>query len=121
MSFYLYLLAGFGAGLLGGMGMGGGTLLIPVLTIFLGVEQHIAQAANLVAFLPMAAFSLSAHKKSGLLRTDGVLSVVIPAAVTSIAGGLIASLLPAMILRRFFGLFLLFLAFRGAAKLKLTP
>ena len=39
MSFIFYLLAGFLSGVLGGMGMGGGTVLIPALTIFFGVEQ----------------------------------------------------------------------------------
>ena len=101
--------------------MGGGTVLIPVLTIFLGVEQHVAQAANLIAFLPMAAFSLSAHAKSGLLKTDGVLPLVIPAVIFSVLGGFAASLLPAELLKKLFGAFLLFLALRGAATLKLTP
>lgn len=54
MSFIIVMSISFAAGLLGGMGMGGGTILIPALTIFLGVEQHAAQAANLIAFLPMA-------------------------------------------------------------------
>ena len=63
MSFILYLLAGFFAGLLGGMGMGGGTVLIPALTILLGVEQHIAQATNLVAFLPIAVVYFKVHKE----------------------------------------------------------
>ena len=85
MSFILYLAAGFFAGLLGGMGMGGGTVLIPVLTIFLGVEQHVAQATNLIAFLPMAAFSLKVHKERGLLKTDGVWWVVVPALLLSVA------------------------------------
>lgn len=85
MSFIFYLLAGFVSGLLGGMGMGGGTVLIPVLTLFFGVEQHIAQATNLIAFLPMAAFSLNVHKKKGLLKTDGVWWIVVPALLTSVA------------------------------------
>ena len=48
--------------MLGGMGMGGGTVLIPALTVILGVEQHVAQATNLIAFLPMALFTLKIHK-----------------------------------------------------------
>ena len=119
MSFYLYLVAGFLSGMLGGMGMGGGTILIPALTVILGVEQHIAQATNLIAFLPMAAFSLSAHKERGLLKTDGVWSVVIPAVLTSVAGGLIAALLPAVILRKLFGVFLILLAVKGLFSVKL--
>lgn len=120
MSFIVYLLTGFFSGMLGGMGMGGGTVLIPALTIFSGVEQHVAQATNLIAFLPMAAFSLNAHKKSGLLKTDGVLFIIIPAVLTSVAGGLFASLLPAEILRKLFGAFLILLAVKGVFTIRLT-
>ena len=48
------IISGVLGGLLGGMGMGGGTLLIPLLTIFCGLNQHLAQAINLIAFIPMA-------------------------------------------------------------------
>ena len=105
--------------MLGGMGMGGGTALIPALTILFGVEQHIAQATNLIAFLPMAAFSLKVHKDKGNLKSQGVWWIVIPAVLTSVAGGLAAALLPADILRKLFGAFLVFLAIKGALSLKL--
>ncbi len=118
MSFILYLLAGFFSGMLGGMGMGGGTILIPALTILFGVEQHIAQATNLIAFLPMAAFSLRVHKDKGNLKTQGVWWIVVPAVLTSVAGGLAASLLPAAVLRKLFGAFLVFLALKGLLSLK---
>ena len=49
MSFYLYLLLGFIGGIPAGMGMGGGTVTIPLLTLVGGVEQKIAQCANLFA------------------------------------------------------------------------
>ena len=118
MSFILYLLAGFFSGMLGGMGMGGGTILIPALTILFGVEQHIAQATNLIAFLPMAEFSLRVHKDKGNLKTQGVWWIVVPAVLTSVAGGLAASLLPAAVLRKLFGAFLVFLALKGVLSLK---
>ena len=54
MSFLVFLVCGVCGGVLGGMGMGGGTLLIPLLTIFCGVEQGIAQGVNLLSFLPMS-------------------------------------------------------------------
>ena len=103
------------------MGMGGGTILIPVLTIFLGVEQHVAQATNLIAFLPMSAFSLKVHKDKGLLKTEGVWLLILPAILTSVIGGLIAVILPADILKKLFGAFLIFLALKGALSLRLTP
>lgn len=107
MSFILFMVAGFFSGLLGGMGMGGGTILIPALTIFLGVEQHVAQATNLIAFLPMALFTLNVHRKNGLLKTEGLKSIVIPALITSVAAGFLASLLPAFVLKKLFGAFLI--------------
>ncbi len=120
MSFIFYLLSGFAAGLLGGMGMGGGTILIPVLTIFLGVEQHVAQAANLIAFLPMAAFSLKVHSDKGLLKADGAWFIIIPAVLTSVLGGLAAVYLPGEILKKLFGAFLVGLAVKGLISLKLS-
>ena len=106
--------------MLGGMGMGGGTILIPALTILFGVEQHIAQATNLIAFLPMAAFSLRVHKDKGNLKTQGVWWIVVPAVLTSVAGGLAASLLPAAVLRKLFGAFLILLAVKGLLSVRLT-
>ena len=92
------------------MGMGGGTILIPALTIIFGVEQHVAQATNLIAFLPLAVFTLSVHKKNGLLKTEGLSFIVIPAVVTSVAAGFAAALLPSEILKKLFGAFLVALS-----------
>ena len=90
--------------------MGGGTILIPVLTVFMGVEQHVAQATNLIAFLPMAAFTLKIHKENGLLKTQGLLSLVIPAVLASVAAGFVAALLPSVVLKKLFGAFLVALS-----------
>lgn len=110
MSFILFLVAGFFSGILGGMGMGGGTILIPALTVILGVEQHVAQATNLIAFLPMAAFSLKVHKDNGLLKTDGLWWIIIPAILTSVAAGFAAALIPSRVLKKLFGVFLVALS-----------
>ena len=42
MEYLWYAIAGVFGGILGGMGMGGGTVLIPLLSIFYAVEQHTA-------------------------------------------------------------------------------
>ncbi len=118
MSFILYLLSGALAGLLGGMGMGGGTVLIPILTIFLGVSQHIAQATNVIAFLPMAAFALPKHKKAGYLKTEGLAYVIIPALISSVLFSLLASVTDGEALRKLFGAFLIALAVKGLISLR---
>ena len=66
-----YLLAGLAAGVLAGMGMGGGTLLIPLLTLALGVGQQDAQGVNMLAFLPGAVLALWIHKKAGRVTLKG--------------------------------------------------
>lgn len=92
--------------------MGGGTILIPALTIIFGVEQHVAQATNLIAFLPMALLTLGVHKKNGLLKTEGLSFIVVPALLTSVAAGFAAAILPSVVLRKLFGAFLVSLAIK---------
>ena len=110
--FKYILLFVFGAlsGVLGGMGMGGGTLLIPLITIFSGIEQHQAQLYNLTAFIPMAAVSLFIHGRNGLIKKDGLLPIILPALVFAVAAGFLASFAPSDILKRIFGGFLIVIA-----------
>ncbi|AEF17473.1 protein of unknown function DUF81 [Thermoanaerobacterium xylanolyticum LX-11] len=54
---------GFLSGIIGGMGIGGGTILIPSLTIFANIEQHMAQSVNLLSFIPTATIALLYHLK----------------------------------------------------------
>ena len=61
------IIAGVIGGIVAGMGMGGGTLTIPILTIFLKYEQLRAQGLNLVAFLPMSVVALVIHIKNKLV------------------------------------------------------
>ncbi len=110
MSFYVYFLCGLAGGVLGGMGMGGGTLLIPLLTAAAGVGQAAAQGVNLLSFLPMSAIALSVHAKNGLLRRADLLFLCVPALLVSVLFSFAATRLPALLLRRGFGLFLIVLA-----------
>ena len=110
MSFLILFLAGIAGGVFGGMGMGGGTVLIPLLTLGCGIAQKEAQAINLAAFLPMSAAALAVHARDGLLEKRGLLSLALPALAVSGLCSLGASFLPAAALRRAFGLFLLVLS-----------
>ena len=60
MQIFLLILFGFLSGVVGGMGMGGGTLLVPLLS-FSDMPQKAAQSANLVSFLPMCCVALIFH------------------------------------------------------------
>ena len=106
----LLVLAGIAAGALGGMGMGGGTILIPVLTIFFDVEQKQAQAINLVAFIPMAIASLIVHVKKKRVEKKGIMWIIIAPKVLKLAGSMVAQAINGEILKRIFGGFLLLLS-----------
>lgn len=106
MEILYYVLAGIAGGVLGGMGMGGGTLLIPLLTLILDVPQHTAQLINLAAFIPMSAAALIFHVKNGLVQWKGLLYVVVPAAAVAVLAGFLAVQASSELLQKFFGWFL---------------
>ena len=110
MSFIIFLLCGIAGGILGGMGMGGGTLLIPLLTAVCGVRQSAAQGINLLSFLPMSVVALSVHAKSGLLKKEGLAFLMIPALLFSALASLAAAYLPEEALSKGFGAFLIVLS-----------
>ncbi len=89
--------------------MGGGTLLIPLLTIFLQVGQKEAQAYNLISFLPMATVALILHKKQGLLRFESIGYIIIPAIITAIFASFLAINTNSDFLKKGFGIFLILL------------
>ena len=110
MSFYIYLILGFLGGIPAGMGMGGGTVTIPLLVLLGGVEQKIAQATNLFAFLPMSVGALRLHAKNGLLESKSISWIILPALALSAVCGFVIAFLPSEALRRGFGFFLILLS-----------
>ena len=107
------LLAGVGCGVLSAWGIGGGTLLLLVMTLVFGVDQTAAQGINLLYFLPTAAMGLIWHRQNGLLDKailvrKAVLRCTVPWALAAAAAGAwAATALDVTLLRRPFGLFLL--------------
>lgn len=110
MIFVLLFLAGAAGGLLGGMGMGGGTVLIPALTLFFKIAQTEAQGINLLSFVPMAIVAVILHAKNGLINVKSVLPVALPAVVFSVAGSFLVRLISGNVQTKIFGGFLLALS-----------
>ena len=106
MNIFLTVLFGFIAGIVGGMGMGGGTFLIPLFQ-FLNYGQKSIQAANLISFLPMAVVALVFHFKNKLVKTKGVWWITIPALVFSVVGALLTNNAKPEFLKICFGIFFL--------------
>lgn len=104
------LLVGCGTGILSSWGVGGGTLLLLVMTLVLGVPAADAMAVNLLYFLPTAGMGLLQHKKNGLLERDVLRTAAPWGAAAAVAAALVATAVDVELLRRPFGVYLLLAA-----------
>lgn len=102
-----YFIIGLTAGIISGMGIGGGTILIPALDIFFNIEQQIAQSINLIYFIPTAICAVIIHIKNKNIEKKFFWKIIFTAIVGSFLGSLIAIKIKATVLKRIFGLFLL--------------
>ena len=100
------ILTGLFSGIISGMGIGGGTVLIPALTMFLGINQHIAQGVNLLFFIPTAVIALFVHKKNGNLEIKTAIPLMLWGLIGASGGSFLALNLKPELLRRIFGIFL---------------
>lgn len=105
-----FIIAGIASGVIAGMGMGGGTLLIPALTLLLGVAQRGAQGVNMVSFLPAAVIALAIHRKGGRLEVKKSLPAIVSGIVGAVLGSLAAGWIQEGTLKRVFGIFLMVMA-----------
>jgi uncharacterized membrane protein YfcA len=103
------LVAGVVAGLLG---VGGGALFVPALTLGLGLSQLDAEATSLLAIIPVALVGAVRQRAYGNVdvRTGAMLGVF--AVGGALAGVVIANAVPQRALEVGFGLFLLFVVWR---------
>lgn len=100
-------LLGFFAGIIGGMGMGGGTILIPALILFANIDPKIAQSVNLLSSIPMTIFALIIHMRSKNVVTKLVVPIALFGVMGAILGSFIANYVSSEMLRKAFGVFLL--------------
>ena len=100
-------LCGLGASVISAWGVGGGTLLLLVMTLFLGVDQRTAQGINLLFFLPAAAGALVCHAKGGYLDKPTLKAAVPIAILAALAGAWVSNAVDVEILRKPFGVYLL--------------
>lgn len=102
------LALGVAAGTLAGyMGVGGGILIVPALTIFTGMTQQLAQGTSLVVILLAAPGGALEHRRKGNIVFPLVPWLALGATIGAPLAALAAQSLPQRILTRCFALFLL--------------
>lgn len=94
------------AGIIGGMGIGGGTILIPALTVFLLTDQKIAQSVNLLSFIPTAIVALISHLKQGNIEKKLIIKLSSGGIIGALLGSYLAVHISSKLLRKGFGIFL---------------
>lgn len=114
----LLIATGLVAGTLGGLlGIGGSVVMIPVLTLLLGRDQHLAQAAAMIANVCVAVPATIRHHRARSVPWPLVVRMI-PASLIAILLGVAASnLMPATWLMRCFGFFLLWVVAVNVRKL----
>ena len=101
-------LCGLGASVISAWGVGGGTLLLVCMTLFLGVGHREAQAINLLFFLPTAGISLLFHRKNGFLDRETWRDAAPLGTAAALAGALASLAVDVSLLKKPFGIFLLY-------------
>jgi uncharacterized membrane protein YfcA len=105
------IIIGFLSGVVAGMGIGGGTLLVPGLVFLADVSQHSAQGINLVVFMPVAISALWIHIKNRRINFKMAAYLSFIGALGAFCGAHIAVAGSSDILRKGFGIFLLIVGF----------
>ncbi|MFW5734979.1 MAG: sulfite exporter TauE/SafE family protein [Oceanidesulfovibrio sp.] len=127
--FLLYVVLGAFAGILAGLlGIGGGLVIVPMLTFaftWQGVPHehilHLALGTSLTTIIFTAISSFWAHNKRGAVRWDVFWRITPGIILGTFMGAWVASLLPTNVLKAFFGVFLYYVCFQMITGKKPNP
>jgi uncharacterized membrane protein YfcA len=116
--FTLIILVGaYFAGLLGSLtGLGGGVVIIPLLTLLLGVDIHYAIGASLVSVIATSSGSAAAYVKEGITNIRLGMFLEIATTIGALVGALVAVYIPTQYIAVLFGVILIFSALMSLRK-----
>ncbi len=106
MDILYFILIATISGIFAGMGMGGGTFLIPLLTLFMATPASVAQCVNLLVFVPMAIITIVIYAKQNLIDFRYWWIVSLPACIVSSVGALVSLSISGKIIKVIFGGFI---------------
>src|ERR1700754_4214272 len=100
------------AGLLGALtGLGGGVVLVPLLTLFFKVDIRYAIGASLVSVIATSSGAAAAYVKEGFSNIRIGMFLEIATTIGALAGAFLAAIIPVNALAIIFGLMLLYSAY----------
>jgi len=101
------LVAGLGSGLLG---IGSGTIMVPSLALFLGLDIVSAIATSLFVMVPSSAFAAVTHFSQGHVHVELALPLIVGTVIGAQLGPFLGERIPRRRLRQLFGVLLLYAA-----------
>lgn len=103
-AYFGFIFGGYIAGFLSGlMGVGGGVVMIPIMVLMVGIDQHSAQGISLAAIAAISFFGAFAHLRQNTVRNGIAMFVAPSAACYVLLGGFLADRIDADILRDIVG------------------
>jgi uncharacterized membrane protein YfcA len=109
----ILVVGGLGAGFLSGtIGIGGGLLFVPTLTVGLRLSQAVAQGTSLIAIVPTAIVGGYTHFREHNVLVAPALWMGGGGVVGAVIGALVAVEVPGPLLARVWGAFLVISAYR---------
>ncbi len=112
---WVFILLGIFAGIVSGtLGLGSGTVIVPVLVLLCCFEQKSAQGTALAVMVPMALVGAIRYWKNPEIEMNAVIIVflVLGAVAGALAGTELVSKLPGNVLKKVFAIFLAIVAVR---------
>lgn len=104
------IIIGIISGIVSGAGMGGGTILIYLLIAMCGLEQHVAQAANLIYFIPTSIAAIFVNIKNKNMDLKLAIIISIFGILGAIIGANLSINTDENVLKKVFGIFLSIIA-----------
>jgi len=113
----LIWLGGLSAGLLGALtGLGGGVVIVPLLTLVFGVDIHYALGASLVSVIATSSGAASAYVREGYSNIRIGMFLEIATTAGAIAGASLTTILPPGTIAVIFGCVLLLSAYLSSQR-----
>ena len=115
-------LASFLAGMLGSLtGLGGGVVIVPLLTLVFGVDLRYAIGASLVSVIATSSGAAAAYLREGYSNMRVGMFLEIATTVGAVSGAFLAAYLHTSIIAIVFGLVLLYSAYASTQTLEGLP
>ena len=116
MTILIYLAIGLAAGIFGGaLGLGGGSIMVPLLVFAFGLTQHQAQGTALAAMLPpVFILAVLSYYKAGNVKVAMAVYLGAGLLVGALIGAQYVQGLPEAQLKKIFGIVLILIGIKMA-------